>query len=39
LPNSGKPEVGYRARNLEIPDAQLRICDLVLMHHPGMTVD
>jgi hypothetical protein len=30
LPNSGKPEVGYRTRNLEIPG-------LVLSHHPGMT--
>src|SRR6516164_5193909 len=30
LPTSGKPEVGYRTRNLEIPG-------LVLAHHPGMT--
>src|SRR5215472_2754117 len=32
LPNSGKPEVGYRTRNLEIPDLRLAA-------HPGMTVD
>jgi len=25
--------------NLEIPDAQLRICGLVLTHHPGMTAE
>jgi hypothetical protein len=27
----------HRIRNLEIPDAQLRICGLVPAHHPGMT--